>query len=625
MSAYPLVTELFNNSLTGGLCSPHERVHTIFMTHTKTFKRFTALVAATLFAGALTVTPSTAQAATPVSSAYAPINPIRVADSRYGLGIATKIDANQTRTLTVATANVAAAGGVDSASITAVVVQITTTQTTGPGFITAFPTGQAQPLASSINWMKADHTITNLVSVPVSQGGDINIFASSSAHVVVDVQGVFTSAAQARAGRLVLLDSPARHLDTRDTTPLNSGSTTVVDLSGLVPATASAAVVNFTSVNNTTAGFVTAYPHGSDRPTTSNLNTPAAPLGAATASQGYIALSDAKFNVYVHGTTDLIIDVSGYFTGDSAAMSTDGLFIPVAPHRVLDTRDTNNVPPCVDAGRVRSGGAIPVAVASRGGVPASGVYAVAANISVTATGGAGFARTWAAGTAEPETATLNAGYANHTVANHAVTRTGDAGINLRAAVEMHIIVDVSGYFTGTEAAATTPVTCTPAEGQKSVAEKYADEIVRLTNIERAAVGAPPVEVHPLLIEAGKIHAYDQISKQCASGLLRHVGTDGSRAGDRIARSGLWNTGWGENLGCGYTDPAHLMTGWMNSTSHRTNMLNPIWTHIGVFVLEYAGQPGHEADAAGAFWAQTFVRTPCLVDDVECQRAAWASI
>ncbi|MDG1187574.1 MAG: hypothetical protein P8N13_03870, partial [Ilumatobacter sp.] len=332
------------------------------------------VVAFGTFAGALAVSAPVisvlvAEAASPTGSAYSPISPIRVADSRAGFGISGKLASQDTRTLKAVTPAVAAAAGVNAANVSAVAVQVTATQTTGPGHFTVFPADKSRPLASSLNAMRANHTLTNLVSVPVSANGEIKIFSHSGSHVVVDVQGVFVEASTSRAGRLELRTQPTRVVDTRVTWPpdsetsrppgkLGARSTTVIDLKGTVPESASAVVVNLTSVNNAAQGFLTAFPYGSPLPNASNLNYPDPALRTAVGSQGYVALKDGKFNVYTLVETDLVVDVTGYFTGNDAAASTDGLFVPVTPFRMLDTREASNVPACFQKGRVRSGGVL---------------------------------------------------------------------------------------------------------------------------------------------------------------------------------------------------------------------------------------------------------------------------
>ncbi|MDG2439133.1 MAG: CAP domain-containing protein [Ilumatobacter sp.] len=603
------------------------------------------VVAFGTFAGALAVSAPVisvlvAEAASPTGSAYSPISPIRVADSRDGFGIASKLRGQDTRTLKAVTPAVAAAAGVSASNVSAVAVQVTATQTTGPGYFTVFPADKSRPLASSLNIMRPNHTLTNLVSVPVSPSGEIKIYSHSGSHVVVDVQGVFVESNSARAGRLELFDAPYRHLDTRESRKLGAKSTTVIDLSARVPRNATAAVVNLTSVNNSAQGFLTAFPYGSTLPNASNLNYPDPALRTAVGSQGYVALKDGKFNVYSSVQTDLVIDVAGYFTGSDAPVSSDGLFVPVTPFRMLDTREASNVPSCFKSGRVRSGGAIPVSVANRGGVPASNVYAVAANIALTQTRGPGWARVWPAGGNEPETSSVNSGFANHTVANHAATKIGTAGIGVRTASGMHIIVDVTGYFLGSTTPAVADVECTPSETQplndvrgdlgqefpapvsRTAAERIADEVVVLTNARRAEVGARPVTIHLALVEAGKIHAEDQIGARCATGYLTHTGTDGSRIGDRIARTG-WNVnGGGENLACGHVTAEQVVQAWMDSPGHRVNLLNPLWTHIGVYAINYENQPGPQAGWAGYYWAQIFGMDPCPVPVENACRGYW---
>ena len=574
---------------------------------------FAIAAAVGLFAGVLSVsapvTPAPVAQAASTASAYSPISPIRVADSRDGFGISGKLASQDTRTLKVVTPAVAAAAGVNASNVSAVAVQVTATQTTGPGHFTVFPADKSRPLASSLNVMRPNHTLTNLVSVPVSANGEIKIFSHSGSHVVVDVQGVFVAANTSRAGRLELFDAPYRHLDTRESRKLGARSTTVIDLSARVPQNATAAVVNLTSVNNSAQGFLTAFPYGSALPNASNLNYPDPNLRTAVGSQGYVALKDGKFNVYSLVQTDLVIDVAGYFTGSDAPSSTDGLFVPVTPFRVLDTREASNVPSCFKSGRVRSGGAIPVGVAGRGGVPASNVYAVAANIALTQTRGAGWARIWPAGGAEPETSSVNSGFANHTVANHAATKIGAAGIGVRTMSGMHIIVDVTGYFLGGTTPAVADVECTPSENQKTAAERVADEVVVLTNARRAAAGVGPVTMHLGLVEAGKIHADDQVGARCAQGYLTHTGTDGSRFWNRIDRAG-WNVnGGGENLACGQVTAEQVVQGWMDSAGHRRNLLDPNWTHIGVYVINYENEPGPQNGWIGYYWTQIFGMDP----------------
>jgi uncharacterized protein YkwD len=105
-------------------------------------------------------------------------------------------------------------------------------------------------------------------------------------------------------------------------------------------------------------------------------------------------------------------------------------------------------------------------------------------------------------------------------------------------------------------------------------------VLTLVNAERGARGIAPVSLHGQLTQAAQAHAADQFNRNCLT-QLSHTGTDGSSPGDRIARTGLSVRTWGENIACGQRTPAQVMTAWMNSPGHASNILNSSFTHIGI--------------------------------------------
>jgi hypothetical protein len=97
-------------------------------------------------------------------------------------------------------------------------------------------------------------------------------------------------------------------------TPLGAQKVLTVQVTGVagVPANATAVVLNLTAVGATVPTYVTAWPAGTARPTTSNLNvhdanpvpnTAVVPVGAG----GAISLFSSSGNV------NLLADISGYF------------------------------------------------------------------------------------------------------------------------------------------------------------------------------------------------------------------------------------------------------------------------------------------------------------------------
>jgi hypothetical protein len=97
-----------------------------------------------------------------------------------------------------------------------------------------------------------------------------------------------------------------------------------------------------------------------------------------------------------------------------------------------------------------------VAVANRFGVPASGVGAVVVNATITQSAGPGFFSLWPARTYRPFTSSLNAMRQNQTIANHVITPVSTAGFGFYTQNGAHLVVDISGWYTGSEQTAVLP-------------------------------------------------------------------------------------------------------------------------------------------------------------------------
>lgn len=222
------------------------------------------------------------------------------------------------------------------ADVTAVALNLTATDTSGPGFVVAFPDGAAQPDSSTVNFT-AGQTVANTTIVPVGADGDIDLFVHGSfADLVGDVTGYFTSDPTASG---YTVTGPARLLDTRTTgAPVpDQGMVSVpVDGVGDLPDTGVvAAAVNITVVNPTTSGFVQAFPEGAIRPITSSVNFVA---GDTTANMAIVPVGrDGAIDIFNKsgGPTDVLVDIVGYFTADGA-----GEYVPKGPLRLFDTRST---------------------------------------------------------------------------------------------------------------------------------------------------------------------------------------------------------------------------------------------------------------------------------------------
>ena len=112
------------------------------------------------------------------------ITPERIVDSRSGVGTAAA-PWGQGEVRTVA---VAGRGSVP-ANATAVIANVTATNTTSWGFLSAWPAGAPQPASSNLNFL-AGQSVPNLVMLKLGAGGQISIANGlGSANVLVDVMG----------------------------------------------------------------------------------------------------------------------------------------------------------------------------------------------------------------------------------------------------------------------------------------------------------------------------------------------------------------------------------------------------------------------------------------------------
>jgi hypothetical protein len=351
------------------------------------------------------------------------------------------------------TLNLTVTGGSVPTTATAVVLNVTVTDTNlAPSYLTVYPAGGTLPLASNLNWTPGQ-TVPNLVVVPVGTNGQVSIYDDAgNTDVVVDLEGYFMApAVGSTAGEYSPL-TPTRITDTRaDSGEPNAGRTLgprgtlniQVAGAGDVPAAnVAAAVLNVTATNTTASSFLTVYPEDSPQPTASNLNwaagrTVANTVIAPVSNTGQITVFNRS------GNADVVVDVSGYFSGTAGQPSNASLYSPIAPTRVLDTRPSSGEP---GAGETLGAGAsLSQQIAGVSGI-GSDATAVTANVTGTDTTASSYLTVYPGGSV-PLTSTLN-WVTGQTVANLAVPTLSSGG-ELSAynfSGQADVIIDVSGWF-----------------------------------------------------------------------------------------------------------------------------------------------------------------------------------
>jgi photosystem II stability/assembly factor-like uncharacterized protein len=382
------------------------------------------------------------------------VTPARLLETRSGPGVGTIDGRDQGGgpivAGTVHSLLVRGRGGVP-ADAASVIVTVTATEPVGSGFVTVFPCDQPMPLASNLNFTP-DQTVADMAITPIASDGTICLFASSTTHLIVDINGYVKGGtnglvAVAPARLLESRSGPGQGtIDGRDQGVGTMGSGTVYPLlvrgRGGVAANAASAVVTVTVTEPVLPGFVTVFPCDQPMPLASNLNYVAGQTVADVAISPLAA--DGTICLYTSSPTQLIVDVNGYVPPAVAGLN------GVAPARLLESRSGPGVG-TID-GRdqgigLRSGGSVyPLLVHGRAGV---GGDAGSVVVTVTATQplAAGFVTVYPCDQPMPLASNLNY-VAGQTVADLALTPIADNGtICLYTSSTTHLIVDVNASVT----------------------------------------------------------------------------------------------------------------------------------------------------------------------------------
>jgi hypothetical protein len=120
----------------------------------------------------------------PTGADMVAVTPTRLLDSQTGLGItAGRVAAGKAPVI-----KIAGRAGVPTKGVRAAVVTVVAASPTAAGYLTAYPSGTAEPPYASVKYAKGQ-TVTNTVVVPVGADGAIRVYTGGATYVKVDVQG----------------------------------------------------------------------------------------------------------------------------------------------------------------------------------------------------------------------------------------------------------------------------------------------------------------------------------------------------------------------------------------------------------------------------------------------------
>ena len=329
-------------------------------------------------------------------------------------------------------------------------------------YLAAFPTGTTWSGTSSLNMDSLGAIVPNLVTVKLGNGS-VDILSDLASDIIVDLAGVYVaSEATAKEGRYQQI-TPRRILDTRNGGGKpGRGATVRVDLSGHIgvgalDADATAVSINLTAAQVTNSGYLTVYPFDEDVPKTSTLNVRRGENRAigAIVKLGRDSQGRPGFNVFIENGAHILVDVNGFITGPSANRSSGGLFVPLDPVRLMDTRKGQKGLKRLWPGWTRAFD-LPAAIRAEAGT-------AVLNTTAVRTMGSGFFSVNAAQTRKgaPTTSSINVVGANNTVANHVVSRASTTGLEVYSSNGGDVIADLVGYFKSAPVGATEAVPVDP--------------------------------------------------------------------------------------------------------------------------------------------------------------------
>jgi hypothetical protein len=225
-----------------------------------------------------------------------------------------------------------------------------------------------------------------------------------------------------------------------------------------VPASATTIVINVTVTNPTSnGGYLTIYPTGSSKPTSSVIN-----FNASNTIPNLVEVeigTKGDISIYNYaGSTDLIIDVEGFV---APATLGSGQFVPISPTRICDTRKSSSSNQCnngvASSGSIGPNSSINVNVSGTGpggtldNIPASAT-AIVINVTVTnPTSNGGYLTIYPSNlTKVPNASNLNFSI-GQSIANRVIvpidTSNGDISI-YNYTGNTDVVIDVNGYYTG---------------------------------------------------------------------------------------------------------------------------------------------------------------------------------
>lgn len=384
---------------------------------------------ALLAAGAVLVTSTVWSApivsranASSATAAFDAIIPTRVAN----LTGKDRLRANKNRSIDI----VGSAGVPIGASAVTLTV---TAASSAVGDLRIWASGSIMPMVPSMT-LTPGGPLSQTLTVPLGSSGRLDFRSSILADLFVDVHGYYSPAATATRGRYVAADSIASV-----TTIAAPGGMVRVDLASLVPADVEAVVVTARARG------------GAGTWSTAGLPVLSVRLGEIAVNR--VIVSGRTIDFVASAGGEITIDVLGWYTGSSAASSSEGLFVAVPTQRLYDTAGPLNslgVGVALHAGWTAE---VPVAL--------SGAGSVLVNTFVSSAHDPGDVIVHPGRLERGTSPSLVASRVGQAMSGQFPVRLSTNALSVWAAGGAEVVVDLVGWFTGTPLDTTSGVPINP--------------------------------------------------------------------------------------------------------------------------------------------------------------------
>lgn len=134
------------------------------------------------------------------------------------------------------------------------------------------------------------------------------------------------------------------------------------------------------------------------------------------------------------------------------------------------------------------------------------------------------------------------------------------------------------------------------------------EVIRLTNEQRQAQGLTPLSQNSVLDSAALAKGNDMLAK----GYWAHFAPDGTAPWSFFSKFGYKYRYAGENLARDFSSASTAVSAWMNSKTHKDNILNPNYREIGIGVVE-GNLNGVDTTIIVQFFGAKQVAKPVILD------------